>query len=158
MSRLFLPCTALAMILLLGGCMTTPVAQSGGRNAVTVPNSNPSAIAAAARTVFARYGYAPGPGNFPASISFDRPAGNFGHLMFGSYGRSTTFRVRLQIIPLPGTQDFRLVPRVSRVGNARMAGFEDEVPMTSFWSGQFRPILRDIKTAAADAGPANSLR
>lgn len=157
MTRSLTPLSALGMILLLAGCMTTPVSQSGGRNAVTVPNSNPAAITAAARTVFARYGYSPGPGNFPASLSFDRPAGSFGHLMFGSYGRTTTFRVRLQIIPLPGTQDFRLVPRISRVGNAGVAGFEDEVPMTSFWSRQFRPILRDIKAAAANAGPGHAL-
>ena len=158
MNRRLVPLTSFCAFLLLAGCITTPVAESGGRNAVTIPNTNAAAIASAARSVFARYGYSPGPGNFPSSISFDRPAGKFGHLMFGSYGRSTTFRVRLQILPLPGTNDFRIVPRVSRVGNARIAGFEDEVPMTTFWSKQFRPILRDIQAAAADAGPLNSNR
>lgn len=152
MKSLFTQLTAWAAVLLLAGCLTAPVSQKGGGNAVTVPDTNPQAIASAAQTVFARSGYTPGPSNLPTAISFDRPAGSFGHLMFGSYGRSTTFRVRLQIIALSGTKDFRIVPRVSRVGNARVAGFEDEVPMTGFWSNQFRPLLRGIKAEAAGAG------
>ena len=153
MIRLLASFTAVTGILLLTGCLTSPVSQTGGQNAVTVPNTNPQAVASAARLVFAKSGYTPGPSNLPRSISFDRPAGSFGHLMFGSYGRSTTFRVRLQILSLPGTDDYRIVPRVSRVGNARMAGFEDEVPMTVFWTKQFRPMLREIKAGAAEAGP-----
>lgn len=71
--------------------------------------------------------------------------------MFGSYGRTTTFRVRLQMIPVPGTNDFRLIPTASRVSNARMAGFESEVGMTGFWASQFRPIMRAIRAEAANA-------
>jgi hypothetical protein len=147
--------TSLGLIFLLAGCLVSPIERSGGPGSITIPDTNLSAILSAAKAVFARYGYAPGPGNQISSISFDQPAGSFGQLMFGSYGRTTTFRVRLQIVPLPDAGDFRLIPRVSRVSNTNRAGFEDEVQMTRFWSGQFRSILRDIKTAAAHVGPGH---
>ncbi len=147
------PTLFFSFALLLAGCLTTPVSQHGGPGSVTVPNTNPRAIFKAARAVFAEYGYSPGPGKFPQTISFDRPAGAFGELMFGSYNRTTTFRVQLEILPLPGSNDFRLAPRVSRISHGSMAGFERDTNMMRFWSGQFRPILRDIKNRAANAGP-----
>lgn len=73
--------------------------------------------------------------------------------MFGSYGRSTSFRVRLQISPIPGTKDFRVSPRVLRVNNAGEAGFESDTKMMGFWSSQFRPIMREISDQAAGVGP-----
>ena len=72
--------------------------------------------------------------------------------MFGSYGRTTTFRVRVEIRPIPGTSDFRLVPDVSRVSNASMAGFERDTRMMGFWAGQFRPIMREIQSEAGGVG------
>lgn len=152
MLRLFSFLCLVGLIALFSGCLASPVAQSGGPGATTIPNSNAGAIAAAARTVFANYGYTLGPGNFPNSISFERPAGSFGQLMFGSYGQSTTFRVRLQIHSIPGTSDFRVVPRVSRVNNAGEAGFESDTNMMRFWSGQFNSIMRDIRKRASNAG------
>lgn len=146
----FLICGTIFLCAFLAGCLTSSVSQTGGRDAVTVPNTTIPAIVAAAQTSFAAHGYSPGPQGLPNFITFDRPAGAFGEIMFGSYGRTTTFRVRLQLIRLPGTTDIRLVPSVSRVGSARMAGFENETRMLRFWSGQFRPILRSIKAEAAN--------
>jgi hypothetical protein len=67
--------------------------------------------------------------------------------------RTTSFRVRVQLIQLPGTNDFRLIPEVDRVNNANVAGFEDSVRMMNVWSGQFKPIMRQIKEQASNAGP-----
>jgi hypothetical protein len=143
----------LSLVLFFAGCLAVPVEQSGGPGSITVRNSNPKAIADASRVAFSRVGYTPGPGNFPQTISFDRPADSFGRLMFGSYGRSTSFRVRLQITQIPGSNDFRVSPRVSRVNNAGEAGFESDTKMMGFWSTQFRPILREVQKQAANAGP-----
>lgn len=150
MRSLLLASGAGVLVFLLGGCLTAPVSQKGGRDAITVPDSTVPAIVTAARSAFAKRGYSPGPQGLPNFVSFDRPAGTFGEVMFGSYGRTTTFRVRLQIISLPGTNDFRLVPSVSRVGSAGRPGFESETGMMRFWSSQFRPILREIKAEAAN--------
>ena len=153
MARLLSAFPLFGILLCLSGCLATPVANTGGPGSITVPNTNAWAIATAARNVFANYGYTPGPGSFPNSLSFERSAGSFGRLMFGSYGTTTTFRVRVQMNAIPGTSDIRLVPRVSRVTNAGEAGFESDTKMMSLWAGQFGPILRDIKNQAANAGP-----
>ncbi len=136
--------------LLLAGCLASPVERSGGAGSVTVLNSNPTAIRVAADRAFARAGYRPGPSQFPAWISYDRAAGTFGEAMFGSHGRNTTFRVRVDIRPIPGGRDYRLVPSVSRVSNASVAGFERDTRMMGFWAGQFRPIMREIQVEAGD--------
>ena len=141
-----------ALVFSLSGCLVSPVERSGGAGSVTVQNSNPQAIRAAADVAFARAGYRPGPSRFPEWISYDRAAGTFGEAMFGSYGRTTTFRVRVEIRPIPGTSDFRLVPDVSRVSNASMAGFERDTRMMGFWAGQFRPIMREIQSKAENVG------
>lgn len=136
---------------MLGGCLTAPVAKSGGPG--SVPNSNPSAIIAAAQSVFADSGYSVGPANFPDSISFDKPAGGFGQAMYGSYGVTTTVRVKLLIMPISGTNNYQLRTQVSRVSDAGEAGFEDTEKMAGMWSSQFNPLLRKIAQQAANAGP-----
>lgn len=153
MKFLFPPLLSLALAVFLGGCLTTPVSKSGGAGAGTVTNSNPSAIIAAASSVFANYGYTAGPVDYPDSVSFDKPAGGFGKLMYGSYGVTTTFRVKLSIIPLPGTNDFRLSTRVSRVSDAGDAGFEDDQKMLGVWAAEFKPLIRQISAQASNAGP-----
>jgi hypothetical protein len=153
MNRWFSWMGMLGMLALLSGCMATPVERSGGPGSVTIANSNPFAIASAAGAVFPRYGYTPGPGRFPDSISFERPAGRAGEAMFGSFNNRTTFRVRLRIVPIAGTPDFRVMPQVYRVSNAGQAGFEQQVPMMRSWSGQFSAILRDVRARAENSGP-----
>jgi len=147
----FLSFVTLTCCFLLGGCLTTPVAKSGGAGAV--PNTNAFAIMNAAQSVFAEYGYTPGPSNFPESISFNKPAGSFGELMYGSYGVSTTVRVKLLMVQLPGTNNYQLSTRVSRVSDAGEAGFEDSQKMLGMWSAQFKPLLQKISAQAANAGP-----
>ena len=120
---------------------------------MTVANSNPSAIISAAQTVFAGSGYTPSGSNFPQSVSFDKPAGAFGKIMYGSYGVTTTVRVKLSLIQIPGTNNYRLSTRVSRVSDAGEAGFEDDQRMLGVWSGEFKPLLRQIVTQASGAGP-----
>jgi len=146
-----LPFVTLACCFFLGGCLTTPVARSGSAGAV--PNTNAFALMNAARSVFAEYGYTPGPSNFPQSISFDKPAGSFGKLMYGSYGVSTTVRVKLLMVQRPGTNTYQLSTKVSRVSNAGEAGFEDSQKMLGLWSAQFKPLLQKISAQAANAGP-----
>jgi hypothetical protein len=150
--RLLLP-IACGLCALLIGCLATPVANSGGIGSVVVPNTNVNALIAAARPVFAQYGYSPGPANYPDSISFDKPAGGFGKLLYGSYNQTTTYRVRLSMVPMPGTNDFQLRTHVSRVNNAGDAGFEDSTKMIGLWSNEFLPLLQKIKAQAAGAGP-----
>ncbi|HEY5707731.1 MAG TPA: hypothetical protein VIS96_19385 [Terrimicrobiaceae bacterium] len=129
------------------------MANSGGIGSVAVPNTNVNALIAAAQPVFAQYGYSPGPVNYPDSISFDKPAGGFGKLLYGSYDQTTTFRVRLSMIQIPGTNNFQLLTDVSRVSDAGEAGFEDNTKMIGLWSGEFLPLLQKIKAQAAGAGP-----
>ena len=136
----------------LAGCLASPVKRSGGPGSVTIPDTNPRAITAAARQVFARYGYAPGPSGFPRWISFERAAGRTGEIIFGGPFGDTAFRVRLDMIPIPGTRDIRVLPTVRRVSNAGRAGFERETGMLRMWSAQFGSALRDIRDLAAHAG------
>ncbi|MFZ4599810.1 MAG: hypothetical protein ACOYNN_14295 [Terrimicrobiaceae bacterium] len=144
---------SVAVVSLFSGCLTQPVARSGGPGSITVPNSNPIAIQRAANSAFSQYGFSPSRRNPPGSLAFDRPAGTMGSLAFGGMMRTTSFRVRVQLIQLPGTNDFRLIPEVDRVNNANVAGFEDSVRMMNVWSGQFKPIMRQIKEQASNAGP-----
>jgi hypothetical protein len=132
--------------------LVSPVGGSGGIGATTVTNSNPSAIISAATEVFAGAGYSLGPVNYPDSVSFDKPAGAFGQAMYGSYGETTSYRAKLQIVNLPGTNDYRISTRVSRVSDAGEAGFEDSVPMMGIWSGEFGPLLKQIRQMASGAG------
>jgi len=147
----FLRFTLLVCALLPAGCLTKPVGKPG--SAGWVPNSNPMAIISAAQAVFAEYGYQPGPANFPDSVSFDKPAGSFGKLMYGSYGVTTTIRATLVIVPVPGTGNYQMRTKVSRVSDAGQAGFEDDQKMLDVWTTQFRPLLEKISAQAANAGP-----
>lgn len=140
-------------MLLFGGCLTSSVSSSGGLGATTVPNSNVGAIMDSARTVFADSGYTLSGSNYPTSLSFDRPAGTMGKLLYGSYGVTTTIRVTLNIIQVPGTNDYRLGTKVSRVSDAGEAGFEESQKMLGVWSGEFKPLLARIATQAGGAGP-----
>ncbi|HVE15089.1 MAG TPA: hypothetical protein VNB29_00070 [Chthoniobacterales bacterium] len=151
MKSLSLPVVFAALAMLLASCLTTPTADSGGPGAVTVPNTNVSALISAAQTVFAQYGYTPGPMSYPDSISFDKPAGGFGKLLYGSYGTTTSIRVKLTLTPLTG-KNYRLGTRVSRITDAGEAGFESSRKMMGLWSGQFGPLLQKIKAQAANAG------
>ncbi len=137
----------------LSGCLTAPVAGSGGLGAVTVNDSNPNAIIDAAQAVFPQSGYTMSAVDYPDSISFDKPAGGFGELMYGSYGTTTSYRVTVTIVPVPGSNSYRLAPRVSRVSDAGEAGFEDSTKMAGLWSGEFKPLLRQVAAQAGGAGP-----
>lgn len=153
MNRWFTWMGVVVLVTLFSGCLASPVAKSGGPGSITIQNTNAFAIAAAAQTVFPGYGYTPGPGRLPDSMSFDRPAGRTGELMFGSYNNPTTFRVRLRMVPITGTRDIRVTTQVFRVSNAGRAGFEQEVPMMRTWSSQFNAILRQIRSISENAGP-----
>lgn len=150
------PLLLLISSLFLVGCMTSPVENSGGMGASTVSDTNVSAIVAAAQTVFPQYGYSMGPSNFPDSISFDKPSGAFGNIVWGSFNSPVTFRATLNMTPIPGTNDYRVSVRVTRVQSAGQAGFEDTTRMAGFWAGEFRPILRQIQATAAGAGSATT--
>lgn len=145
--------TSLACAVFLGGCLTGSVSNSGGPGSMTVSNTNVDAIISAAQGVFPSSGYSSSISNYPTSISFDKPAGNFGNLMYGSYGVTTTVRATLVMTPIPGTNDFRLSTKVTRVSNAGEAGFEDSNAMMGFWSGEFKPLMRKIAQEAGGAGP-----
>lgn len=140
-------------VLALAGCLASPVERSGGPGSVTIPDTNPSAIRAAAVRAFARYGYEPGPSGFPRWITFQRPAGRTGNAAFGGPFGDAAIRVRLDLAPVPGTRDIRVMPAVYRVTNASRSRFERETPMSRMWSGQFRSALQEIKRTSAGAGP-----
>lgn len=144
---------SLGLVFLLAGCLASPVERSGGPGSITVPNTNPHAIFHAAQPVFASYGFTSVRGAFPRSISFERPAGRVGSFAFGGPMQTTSFRVRVDMVQIPGTNDFRLRTQVDRVNNANVAGFESSTQMLRLWSSQFNSILRKIKAEAANAGP-----
>lgn len=142
----------LALSLVLAGCLTTPVSQAGGPGAVTIENTNPNAITAAASSVFANYGYSVGPTNYPSSVSFDKPGGTFDSVMWGSFGETTSIRVQLTMAPFGEGSDYRVTPTVFAVNDDGMAGFEDPRRLTSLWALEFKPIMRQIAAQAAGAG------
>jgi hypothetical protein len=133
------------------GCLANPVERSGGPGSVTIENTNPSAILAAARRVFAERGYRSGPGQFPEHISFQRHAGRTGELFFGSFNRETLIRVRLDLRPIPGTRNFRVEPQVFRVSTSGRVSSERDTRMLRIWGAQFGPMLRQIRDEAANA-------
>jgi len=141
-----------ALSLFLSGCLVSPVSQSGGMGSVTVVNSNPSAIVAAAQAVFPQSGYQLSKSNYPVSISFDKASNQFANIMWGSYGNPQTIRVRVSINQIPGTNNYRLVPKVYSVSSAGEAGFEDKRPLMGLWSSQFGPLLRQVAEQAGGAG------
>ena len=137
---------------LMSGCLVSPVSQSGGMGSVTVVNSNPNAIVAAAQAVFPQSGYQLSKSNYPVSISFDKASSQFANIMWGSYGNPQTIRVRVSINQIPGTNNYRLVPKVYSVSSAGEAGFEDKRPLMGLWSGQFGPLLKQVAEQAGGAG------
>jgi len=152
--KLFL--SSLAAVLLsvvLVGCLVSPVSGTGGIGSNTVVNTNVDAVIAAAQSVFAQYGYATGPVNYPNAISFDKRAGGFGNMMWGSYGNPQTIRVRVSMLPIPGTANIRLVPKLYSVSSAGESGFEDQRPLMGLWNGEFGPIFKKISAQAGGAGP-----
>jgi len=141
-----------AVALLMSGCLVSPVSQSGGMGSVTVVNSNPNAIVAAAQAVFPQAGYQLATSNFPYSIAFDKPSSRFANIMWGSYGNPQTVRVRVNINQVPGTNNYRLAPKVFSVSSAGEAGFEDQRPVMGLWSGEFGPLLKQVAAQAGGAG------
>jgi hypothetical protein len=143
---LFLP-------LLFSGCLVTPVDQSGGLGTVTVTNSNPTAIIAAAQAIFPDYGYTPAYGNGINSISFDKNSNKLANIMWGSYGDPQTIRVKVKIVQIPGTSDYRLSPKVYTISDQGEAGFESKRPLIGLWNAEFGPLLKKVAAQSSGAGP-----
>lgn len=141
-----------SLVFLLSGCLTSPVGSSGGPGSTTVTNSNPSAIVSAAQAVFPQAGYQLASSNFPYSIAFDKSSSRFANIMWGSYGNPQTVRVRVMINQIPGTNDYRLVPKVFSVSSAGEAGFESERPLIGLWSAEFGSLLQQVAEQAGGAG------
>lgn len=118
----------------------------------TVTNSNPTAIIAAAQTVFPQAGYQLAASNYPYSISFDKGSSRFANIMWGSYGNPQTIRVQVNINPIPGTNNYRLVPKAFSVSSAGEAGFESQRPLAGFWAGEFGSLLKQVADQAGGAG------
>jgi len=117
---------------------------------VTVHDTNADAVTAAARNVFASRGYTLSGVDYPDSISFDKPAGSFGNVMWGNYGNPQTIRVRLAMVPIPGTDNIRLQPKVFSVSDAGEAGFDNARPLFGVWNAEFGPMMNDIARKAGD--------
>jgi hypothetical protein len=143
---------ALALLLPLAGCLVTPVSESGGTGSVTVTNSNPDAIIAAAQSVFPNYGYTLHNAHAPTSVSFDQASNKVANVMWGSYGNPQTLRVKVQITRIPGTNNYRLAPKVYTVSDAGVAGFESKRPLVSLWNSQYESLFEQIATQASGAG------
>jgi len=139
---------ACAVALVVAGCLVSPVSNSGGIGAVTVRNSNPNSIIAALQNEFSKSGYTLADSSYPDSVSFQKSAGAFGNAMWGSYGAPQSIRVKIAIVPVPGTENYRLEPRLYSVTDAGEAGFDQERPLIGLWNAEFGPLL---KRAAAQA-------
>ena len=142
---------ALGCLLLAGG-LATPVEKSGGLGSVTVTNSNPDAIIGAAQSIFHQYGYSPAGGKYPASVSFNKNSNQIANVMWGSYGDPQTIRVKVMIVQIPGTNDYRISPKVYTVSDAGEAGFESKRPLIGLWSSEFGLLLKKVAAKASGAG------
>jgi hypothetical protein len=143
---------ALGLVFGGGGCIVSSPGGGGGFGATTIPNTNPTAIIQAANGAFSDAGYSISLANYPESVSYDREAGSFGQLMYGSYGQSASYRATLHMRPVGSGSDYRVWVTVARVNNAGEAGFEDTTPMMSLWAAEFNPVVRQIKAQASNAG------
>ena len=139
--------------LLLAGCLTTPVSKSGGMGSVTVTNSNPSAIISAARSVFPDYGYTPSFGNGINSVSFDKNSNKLANVLWGSYGDPQTIRVKVKIVQIPGTNDYRISPKVYTISDEGETGFQSKRPLMGLWNAEFGPLLKKVAAEASGSGP-----
>ena len=144
----FLPILA---TLLLTGCLTTPIENSGGMGSVTVTNSNPTAIITAAQSVFANYGYTPAFGSDISSVSFDKNSNQLANVLWGSYGDPQMIRVKVKITPIPGTNNYRISPKVYTVSDAGVAGFQSKRPLIGLWNAEFEPLLKKVAAQASGA-------
>ena len=138
--------------LLLAGCLATPVEKSVGLGSVTVTNSNPDAIIGAAQSIFPQYGYSPASAKYPASVSFNKNSNKVANVIWGSYGDPQTIRVKVMIIQIPGTNDYRISPKVYAVSDAGEAGFESNRPLIGLWSSEFGPLLKKVAAKASGTG------
>lgn len=139
--------------LLLSGCLTTPVADSGGIGSVTVKNSNPGAIVAAAQSVFPAHGYTC-LGAGLSSVSFDKNSNQLANVLWGSYGCPQTIRVKVKIVQIPGTNDYRISPKTYTVSETGEAGFESKRALMGLWNGEFGPLLKNVASQASGSGPS----
>jgi hypothetical protein len=137
-------------VLFLAGCLSSPIASSGGIGAVTVKNTSVDRVISAAQTVFACRGYTLSDSDYPESVSFDKPAGSFGNAMWGSYGNPQSIRVKITMVTIPMTSDIRLEPRVYSVGDAGEAGFDNERPLIGLWNAEFGPMLKQVASLAGN--------
>jgi hypothetical protein len=144
-------CGILLFAFLLSGCLTQPVASSGGMGSVTVRNTNPGAIIAAAQSVFPNYGYTCS-GAGLSSVSFDKNSNQLANVLWGSYGDPQTIRVKVRITQIPGTNDYRISPKTYTVSDAGEAGFESKRALMGLWNGEFGPLLNKVATQASGAG------
>jgi hypothetical protein len=151
MKRLTLTLSLFA--LLLAGCLTTPVSKSGGMGSVTVTNSNPSAIISVAQSVFPDYGYTPAFGNGINSVSFDKNSNKLANVLWGSYGDPQTIRVKVKIVQIPGTNDYRISPKVYTISNEGETGFQSKRPLMGLWNAEFGPLLKKVADQASGSGP-----
>lgn len=142
----------IAVTIILTGCLTTPVDQSGGPGSVTVTNSSPTAIIAAAQSVFPNYGYTPGFGNGISSVVFDKNSNKLANVLWGSYGCPQTIRVKVKIVQIPGTNNYRISPKVYTVSDAGEAGFESKRALIGLWGSEFGPLLKQVSQQASGAG------
>ena len=136
----------------LTGCLTQPVASSGGLGSITVKNSNPSAIISAAQEVFPNYGYTPHGGNGVSSVSFDKDSNKLANVLWGSYDCPQTVRVKVRIVQIPGTNDYRISPQVYTVSDKGEAGFESKRALAGVWGAEFGPLLKKVASQAGGAG------
>lgn len=152
--KLMTPLLSLTFLpLLLTGCLVTPVSESGGMGSVTVTNSNPGAIIAAAQSLFPNYGYSPTlGGDGVSSVCFEKNSNKVANILWGSYGDPQTLRVKVKIVRIPGTNNYRISPKVSTVSDAGEAGFESKHKLSGLWASQFGPLLKQVSQQASGAG------
>jgi hypothetical protein len=120
---------------------------------VTVSNSNPGAIIAAAQSLFPNYGYSPTfGGDGVSSVCFEKNSNKVANVLWGSYGNPQTLRVKVKIVQIPGTNNYRISPKVSTVSDAGEAGFESKHKLSSLWASQFGPLMKQVAAQASGAG------
>ena len=154
MNRQILHSLLSAGVLVLSGCLSYPTAQSGP-GTVTIPNTNPRAIFNAAEMTFSNAGFTRSASHFPHSITFEQRQSPGRKMAVSFDTRASSYRVILHIARLPGTHDFRLMPRVDRMDHRRVADVGRRSQIVRVWSGRFQSLVVRTRTRAANAGPAH---
>ncbi len=141
------PLCGLVLALVAAGCGSLGEPNSASFASVVIDSHTPQAIADATAKVFQADGYA-GEADVAEPMYFEKEASrgttiSRAGLIAAHEGERTIYRVRVEIVPLPGHQH-RVQCQAFVVTGSGL--FEDEVRMTGLRRGTYQSLLDRVKT------------